>query len=133
MKISKDALRAARQLFRACVDSSGRLHTSRVKRVIKRVSEEKPRDYLAILTAFQRFVRLEVEKRTAIIESVARLSNEMREQLRMDLQKKYGEDLALEFYENPALIGGLRVRVGSHVWDGSVAAKIEALRQSLAV
>lgn len=132
MKISKDALRSARQLFSACVDSSGRLHNSRVKRVVKRVAEEKPRDFLAILTAFQRLVRLETEKRTAKVESVTRLSNEMREQLRVDLQKKYGDDLALEFYENPGLIGGLRVKVGSHVWDGSVAAKLEALRQSLA-
>lgn len=132
MKISKDALRSARQLFRACVDSSGRLHNSRVKRVVKRVAEEKPRDYIAVLTAFQRFVRLETEKRTAMVESVSRLSNEMREQLRVDLQKKYGDDLTLEFFENPSLIGGLRVKVGSHVWDGSVAAKLEALRQSLA-
>ena len=132
MKISKDALRSARQLFRACVDSNGRLHTNRVKRVVKRVSEAKPRDYVAVLTAFARFVRLEMEKRSAVIESVTRLSNEMREQLRVDLQKKYGDDLTLEFYENPSLIGGLRVKVGSHVWDGSVAAKLEALRQSLA-
>lgn len=132
MKISKDALRSARQLFRACIDSSGRLHTSRVKRVIKRVGEAKPRNYLAILTSFQRLVRLELDKRNAVVESVVRLSNEMREQLRVDLQKKYGDDLTLDFYENPSLIGGLRVKVGSHVWDGSVAAKLEALRQSLA-
>jgi F-type H+-transporting ATPase subunit delta len=132
MKTSKDAARAARQLFRACFDANGRLHTSRLKRVVKLVGDRKPRDYMGILHSFQRLVRLEMEKRTAIIESVTDLSHEMREKLRQDLQKKYGQDLTLEFYVNPDLIGGMRVKVGSHVWDGSVRAKLQALRQSLA-
>jgi F-type H+-transporting ATPase subunit delta len=132
MKISKDALRSARQLFRACFDANGRMHTSRVKRVIKLVGEKKPRNYQSILTAFLRLIRLEVEKRTASVESVALLSNETREQLRSDLQKKYGDDLTLDFFINPELIGGLRVKVGSHVWDGSVRAKLQALRERFA-
>ena len=132
MKISKDALRSARQLFRACFDADGRMHTTRVKRVIQRVGEAKPRNYQAILTAFQRLIRLEVEKRTATVESVAQLSTEAREQLRRDLQKKYGEELTLDFFINPELIGGLRVKVGSHVWDGSVRAKLQALRERFA-
>ncbi len=132
MKISKDALRSARQLFRACFDVNGRMHTTRVKRVVQRVGAAKPRNYQAILTAFQRLIRLEVEKRTATVESVAQLSTETREQLRRDLQKKYGEDLTLDFFINPDLIGGLRVKVGSHVWDGSVRAKLQALRERFA-
>jgi F-type H+-transporting ATPase subunit delta len=132
MKISKDAARAARQLFRSCFDTDGRLHTSRVKRVVKLVGESKPRNYMAVLQSFQRLLRLELEKRTAVIESVAPLSGDMREKLRADLQKKYGEDLQLEYYTNTDLIGGMRIKVGSHVWDGSVRAKLQSLRDSLA-
>ncbi len=132
MKISKDALRSARQLFRACFDVNGRMHNTRAKRVVKRVGETKPRNYQAILTAFQRLIRLEVEKRTATVESVAELTLEGRDQLRRDLQKKYGDDLTLDFFINPDLIGGLRVKVGSHVWDGSVRAKLQALRERFA-
>ena len=131
MKISKDATRAARQLMRACI-ANGRLHSSRVKNVIKRVLEEKPRAYLQILNAFQRLVRLEIEKRSALIETVTLISPALRDQLRADLQKKYGEDLEFEFAVNPGLIGGLRVKVGSHVWDGSVRGRLDALRQELA-
>ena len=94
---------------------------------MKLVGEKKPRGYIDILHAFQRLVRLELEKRTAIIESVTPLSVEMRDRLRADLQKKYGEDLTLDFHINPELIGGMRVKVGSHVWDGSVRAKLQAL------
>ncbi len=131
MKISKDATRAARQLMRACI-ANGRLHPSRVKNVVKRVLEEKPRAYVQILTAFQRLVRLEIEKRSALIETVERISPALRDQLRADLQKKYGEDLEFNFAVNPELIGGLRVKVGSHVWDGSVRGRLESLRQELA-
>jgi len=131
MKISKDANRAARQLFRAC-QASGRLHPSRVKTVVKRVAETKPRGYLSILTAFQRLVSLEVQKRRAIVESATRLSPALLQQVRTELQQKYGDDLEFEFIENPALLGGLRVQVGSHVWDGSVRAKIENLGSKLA-
>lgn len=132
MKISKDAARASRQLFRACFDASGRLHTSRIKTVIKMLGEKKPRNYVAVAHAFGRLVRLEMEKRTASVESVTPLSGEMRERLRADLQKKYGEDLNVEYFINPDLIGGMRVKVGSHVWDGSIRAKLQALGESLA-
>jgi F-type H+-transporting ATPase subunit delta len=131
MKISKDASRNARQLMRACI-ANGRLHSSRVKSVVKRVMEEKPRGYLPILSAFQRLVRLEIEKRTALIETVDFISPALRDQLRTDLQKKYGDDLEFNFVVNPELIGGLRVKVGSHVWDGSVRGRLDALRHELA-
>ena len=132
MKISKDALRAARQLFRACFDTNGKMHGNRIKRVVKLVGEKKPRKYQSILSAFQRLVRLEVEKRSATVESAVELSREVRDQLRADLQRKFGEDLTLDFFINPALLGGMRVQVGSQVWDGSVRAKLENLREKVA-
>ncbi|QIF05393.1 F0F1 ATP synthase subunit delta [Roseimicrobium sp. ORNL1] len=131
MKIDKNSARAARQLMRACVDQSGRLQQPRVRAVVKRLSEEKPRGYLRILAGFERLLRLEVEKRHALIESAAPLGTALREKIRADLQAKFGTDLDFEFTENPGLLGGLRVQVGSNVWDGSVLAKLEALRNSL--
>lgn len=132
MKIDKNSARTARALFRACVDASGRLHTDRIKAVIAKLAQSKPRGYLAILSAFERLVRLEVQKRQATIESAAALSPEVASQVRADLTKKYGDDLSFEYRVNPELLGGMRVQVGSHVWDGSVRAKLETLRTNLA-
>ena len=131
MKISKDASRAARQLMRACI-ANGRLHPTRVKNVVKRVIEAKPRAYLQILSAFQRLVRLEIEKRSALIETAELISPPLRDQLRADFHRKYGEDLEFNYVTNSELIGGLRVKVGSHVWDGSVRGRLENLRHELA-
>jgi len=132
MKIDKNSARAARALFRACVDANGRLHTDRIKAAIAKLAQAKPRGYLAVLSAFERLVRLEVQKRQATIESAIALSPELSGQIQSDLTKKYGEDLTFDFRVNPELLGGLRVQVGSHVWDGSVRAKLDSLRNNLA-
>src|SRR3954451_929396 len=116
MKIDKNSARAARALFRACVDGDGRLHEDRIRAVVAKLPQTKPRGYLAILSSFERLVRLEVQKRQATIESAAELSHPLSDQLRADLQRKYGQDLNFDFRVNPDLIGGLRVQVGSDVW-----------------
>jgi F-type H+-transporting ATPase subunit delta len=132
MKIDKNSTRAARALFRACVDEDGRLRDDRIRAVVSRLPQSKPRGYLAILSAFERLVRLEVQKRQATVESAVELSPALSSQVRDDLHKKYGQDLNFDFRVNPDLIGGLRVQVGSDVWDGSVRAKLDSLRNNLA-
>jgi F-type H+-transporting ATPase subunit delta len=132
MKIDKNSARSARALFRACVDADGRLHSDRIRAVVSKLAQAKPRGYLRILSAFERLVRLEVQKRQATVESATELSPEISNQVRADLTKKYGDDLSFDFRVNPELIGGLRVQVGSHVWDGSVRAKLDTLRTNLA-
>ncbi len=49
-----------------------------------------------------------------------------------DLRSKYGDGLTTDFRVNPNLIGGLRIRVGSDVWDGSVRGRLDRLEQELA-
>jgi F-type H+-transporting ATPase subunit delta len=38
--------------------------------------------------------------------------------------------LNINFVQNPALIGGLRIKVGSDVYDGSVQARLNKLAES---
>jgi len=47
------------------------------------------------------------------------------------LKKKYGSDLTSEFVVDPELLGGVRVRVGSDVWDGTLRNRLERLQQQL--
>jgi len=46
------------------------------------------------------------------------------------LTKRYGAGLNISFGVNPELIGGLRVKVGSDVFDGSVRSRLNALAES---
>ncbi len=75
-------------------------------------------------------MKLDLERRTARVESAAALSPEQRTTVEGSLAWKYGTGLDVSFVQNPALIGGLRIQVGSDVYDGSVRARLESLRES---
>ena len=126
MKSPREARKSARSLFRSCL-SDGKLDASRVRAVTDTLAAEKPRGYLAILQSFSRLVRLELERRHVVIESAAPLTESEMTKLRADINRTHGDDLTFDTAVRPELIGGLRVRVGSDVWDGSVRARLEAL------
>jgi len=129
MKISKQARRGAKQLFRGCT-ADGFLDEARVREVVKRVIETKPRGFIAILTHFERLVKLAIEQRTARIESAAPLPPDLQTKVQEDLARVYGPGLRVSFAQNPALIGGLRIKVGSDVYDGTVHGRLAALQES---
>ena len=129
MKIPKQAKREAKELFRSCL-VSGLLDDNRARQAVRKVAETKPRGYLAILSHFARLVKLDTEKRAAKVESAAPLSPELQGRIQTDLARTYGRGLNVTFTQNPALIGGMRIRVGSDVYDGSVQARLHALQES---
>ncbi|MDB6072469.1 MAG: atpH [Verrucomicrobiaceae bacterium] len=131
MKISKEARRSSRQLFRVCL-ADGKLDESRVRLVLTHVSSSKPRGYIAILSNFQRLITTEIERSSAHVESATELDAATRADLQTSLTRKYGRPISLTFQTNPELLGGIRVKVGSDVWDGSVKARLEALKAQLA-
>lgn len=130
MKITKEARRASRQLYRACL-VDGRLDEGRVRNVVGRVASAKPRGYLGILHSFARLVEAEVSRQSARVESATALSPELQSQLKTGLEGKCGRPLELRFSVVPELLGGIRVTVGSDVWDGSVKARLESLKAQL--
>jgi len=129
MKITKQARREAKELFRSCV-VGGLLDENRVRQAMQQVLQRKPRGYIAILTHFHRLVKLDIEKRTARVESAAPLSSDLQTQIQTGLARSYGKGLDISFAQNPELIGGLRIRVGSDVYDGSVQGRLAELQES---
>jgi F-type H+-transporting ATPase subunit delta len=51
--------------------------------------------------------------------------------VRANLTRLYGAGLDTSFAENPALIAGMRIRVGSDVFDGSVRARLATIDAGL--
>ena len=129
MKVSKQAKREAKQLFRSCL-ANGLLDEQRARDIVKRVVEIKPRGYFAILSHFQRLVKLDLDHRTAKIESAIPLPQDLQDKVKTGLSRGYGSGLNLSFVQNPALIGGMRIKIGSDVYDGSVQARLAALQES---
>ena len=126
MKISKVAAATARRLFGLC-QTDGRLDDNKLRSVVSRLVETKPRDFLAILSALQKLTRLEMERRKVTVESAVELDEASRGRVLDGLAKKYGADLVAVYQVNPSLLGGLRIRVGNDVFDGTVKGRLERL------
>ena len=126
MKISKAAAASARRLFGLC-QTNGRLDESKLRTVVSRLIESKPRDYRAILVAIQRLTRLDLERRQVTVESAVNLDFASQQRILVGLANQYGPDLVVSYQITPALIGGLRIRVGNDVFDGSVKGRLDRL------
>jgi F-type H+-transporting ATPase subunit delta len=129
VRITKQSRRDAKQLFRAAV-VNGVLDDTRARKVVQQLLEKKPRGYLGVVTHFQRLVQLDLARRSARIESAQPLSSENQATVKQNLSRVYGQGLTFTFTDNPALIGGLRIKVGSDVYDGTVRGRLDRLQES---
>ena len=126
MKGSKQSRRLAKQLFKSCqVDD--RLNADRVRKAVGLLIERKPRGYFGILQNLQRLVKLDEASRSARVESAVPLGQAQQEDVRNSLNRLKGGDVTVEFATNPGLIGGMRVKIGDDVYDGSVKTRLTAL------
>lgn len=130
MKTTRRTRRAARQLYRLCL-VEGALDEARARLVAERLAASRRRGSLPVLSGFLRLVRLDRDRHSARVESAAPLPDKAREQIRSGLTRAYGAAIETSFAENPALIGGVRVKVGSDVYDGTIRARLAALEARL--
>jgi F-type H+-transporting ATPase subunit delta len=130
MKINKEIRQLSRQMLRASF-TDGQLDRGKIGSLVDSLIARKPRNYVNILKNYKRLLRLELEKRRARIETASELDLATTSELVENLKKKYGGDVTPEFVVNPQLLGGMRIRVGSDVWDGTVRNRLERLQQQL--
>ena len=128
MKINKRARREANQLFRLCV-ANDVLDENRAREVVRQVAAAGHRNSQAVLSHFLRLVRLDQERHTAHVESATPLPVDLRIAIEASLMRRYGGVLIATYAHRPELIGGVRIRAGSDVYDGSVLAGLTALEK----
>ena len=129
MKISKQARRDGKSLFRTCL-VNGRLDENRVREAVERVVEGKPRGYLKTLVHFQRLVQLHAEARQVRVENAVETTPEQMSRIQQALEQRYGPGLDVSYWINRELLGGLRIRVGSDVYDGSIRRRLDELKNA---
>jgi F-type H+-transporting ATPase subunit delta len=130
MKANRRARREARRLYRLCV-VDGLLDESRTRQVVEGVAGSRRRGSLAILSHFQRLVTLDRARHSAVVESAVPLPSDLRSRVEGGVVSAYGPGVSTSFAENPELIGGMRVKVGSDVYDGSVRTALLTLEEQL--
>ena len=106
--------------------------STEVRRFLGTLLEAGQLDYLDdILAAFEQLVRRMPERRLAQVTSAVPLTSSEQEALRAKLADRFGTDLEFQFSVDASLLGGVHLRVGDQVIDGSVAGKLAALRDHL--
>ena len=130
MKISKEVQAQARRLMRLCIGADGLMNEATVRLVADKIAADKPRNYLALLTAFTELVRLERAAHTATITSAVPLTAEEQAAITAKLNARQA-GLSYEWQVDSSLIAGLTVKVGDNVTDASIRTRIEQLTKNL--
>jgi F-type H+-transporting ATPase subunit delta len=130
MKLNKEIRQLSRKMLQASF-TDGQLDPGRISSLVDSLIAQKPRNYINVLKNYRRLLRLELEKRHATVETSSEIDPAIRSEIVANLKSKYGNDLATEFHVDPQLLGGMRIRVGNDVWDGSVRKRLERLQHEL--
>ncbi len=84
-----------------------------------------------IIEIFAEYVDQQKNRVRVVVESATALDAQAKKGLRDTLSTSLGREVLMELRVNPQLIGGMSVRLGSLVVDGSVQAGLRRLRESL--
>jgi len=84
---------------------------------------------------FERIARQQAQAAGTVarVKSAVPLTKEERTILKERLRKRFGQEFLLHLQVDPALIGGLVVEVRDQSIDGSIASKLDALKEHLQV
>lgn len=126
MLTSKNIKRQARELFQMC-KTDNVLDENRVRLVVEELIQKKPRGHLQILKFFKRLVKLEIDKNSATVETAVAIDNGLKNSITENVIRLYGKNLRLSFITNPSLIGGMKVKVGSSVYDNTIITRLNEL------
>ena len=88
-------------------------------------------DVASVADALAQYINAELGIAIADVRSASKLNEQEVADLRKTLEKKTGKRVEVRTTEDPSLLGGFVVRIGSEIWDASVAGKITRFKESL--
>ncbi len=126
MRGSKQIQQFARQLFQLSLDN-GRLSAERVAGVLQYVEKNPPAKPVAVLKAYQRLIAAEFAKGQAVVEHAGPVAANLLSSIEGAMSQRYKRPVVAVAKPAPALLAGLRVRVGDDVYESSVANQLATL------
>ena len=116
----------ARQYFKLSV-IDGALSTDRVAGILAYVEKHRPANTLAILKLYRRLVSAEFARSQAVVEHAGAISEAALQAIAAAMTRKYARRVTAVAKPAPALLAGLRVRVGDDTYESSVAGQLATL------
>ncbi len=116
----------ARQFFKLSF-ADGRLSQDRITGVLAYIEKHAPVRSLAVLKEYYRLIATEIARHQAVVEHSGDVSAQTLQTIAANLSRKYNRTVTAIARPNPALLAGVRVRVGDDVYESSVAGQLSQL------
>jgi F-type H+-transporting ATPase subunit delta len=126
MRASKQSQQFARALFRLSL-ADGQVSAERVSAVLAHLARQPPRQPLTVLRNYQRLIATQLAKNSALVEHGGPIDDGLLRALEAAFTRKYQRPVAASARPNPALIAGLRIRIGDDLYESSIASQLAAL------
>ena len=126
MAADKQTKLLAKQLFKLSV-VNGALSPEQVTGVLGWVEKTSPRRPVALLKAYHHRIAIELAKSRAEVEHAGPIGDSVLKSIEAAMTKKYQRPITAAAHLNSELFAGLRIRVGSDVYESSVASQLAHL------
>jgi len=123
---AKHAQKFARRLFQLSL-ADGAVSAERVTGVLAYIEKHRPASPVMVLRAYHRLIAAELARGQAVIEHAGSVSDASLQAIAVAMTKKYARTVTAVPRPDPALLAGLRVRVGDDVYESSIAGRLEPL------
>ncbi|MBI3887241.1 MAG: F0F1 ATP synthase subunit delta [Opitutae bacterium] len=130
MRGDKKTRLLAKQLFKLSL-VNGEVSAAQVAGVLGYLEKVQPRQPLTLLKLYHCAIAAELAKSRALVEHAGPMADSALQLIARAMTQKYRRPVTASAQRNDALLAGLRVRVGSDVYESSVAGQLAALSAAL--
>lgn len=109
----------------------GKLVSGKVQNFIKSFKTLPRYKAIFALTQYLKGIKMELNKHSLVVESTIPLSVDEEKKIINKMKKNYSL-FSYHFSINPALLGGLRIKIGDTVFDNSIETRIKEVKQAIA-
>jgi F-type H+-transporting ATPase subunit delta len=130
MRGDKKTKLLAKQLFKLSL-VNGSVSSAQVSGVLAYIEKSAPRNALVLLRLYQQAIVTELAKSNAQVEHAGPIAATTLPQIAAALTRKYQRPVTATAKPNAHLLAGLRVRIGSDVYESTVAGQLTQLASAV--
>ena len=109
----------------------GKLTEKQALGFVKLFSVQPRVEAIELLSEFIKRIKAEINLTHMLVESVIPLSKKQKDIIRKKFSLRFNITSA-EFKLNPQILGGLKIRVGDHIYDDSIRSRIYQVKEAIA-
>lgn len=107
-----------------------RINKSKAKKFVETFKRQSLNEAVFCLENYLKLLKQELSKRQAVIYSASKLSADEQKQIMRQVNLKF-QISNFKFTIDPSLLGGVKIKIGDAVYDNSVSAKVNKVKEAI--